>query len=132
VSYAASGITNIISEPRNQVDMEMEDRLAGCGATIDADVVTVGLVALLDDRLGVGDCANKGNLLHNRGLEPRWNVSSGDQQRVPGRYGESVPDSDDLFIVKKHAIRRWLAEGTWHRRSIGKIEGASMVAQLWS
>ena len=29
MSYAAPGITNIISEPRNQMDMEVEHRLAG-------------------------------------------------------------------------------------------------------
>ncbi len=116
MSYAAPGITNIASEPRNQMDMEVEDRLAGGGATIDADVVTVGLVVFLNHRLGVGNGVDQGDLLRHRGIEPRGKVSPGNQQRVPGRYREGVPKANDLIMLKEDAIRRWLTKGTWHRR----------------
>jgi hypothetical protein len=88
------------------------------------------LVVLLDDRLGVGDRADQGELLRHRGLEPRGNVSPGNQQRVPGGYGEGVPKADDRIMLKEYAIRWWFAKGTWHRRSIGRMKWASMVAQL--
>lgn len=75
---ATARIGHIARIARNQVDVEVEDRLARRCAAIDADVVAVGPVFLLDDRLGGVQCIKERGAFFRIGVEPRRYVAVGD------------------------------------------------------
>jgi len=110
----APGIADIALEAGNQMDMKVKYRLTGGGTAVDADVIAIGSIMLLDDPFGLMDGRDEGHLLGGRGLEPCRNVPSRDQEGVPGRYGVGVPQPKHLFAAKKNAVFGWAAEGTFH------------------
>ena len=70
---AAAGLGDVALVAGNQVHMKMQNRLAGGGPAIDANVVAIGAVGRFDHRVGVGNSPTR------------------DQQRVPRRNREGIP-----------------------------------------
>ena len=83
------------------MDMEVKNRLAGGGTAVDADVIAVGSLVFLDDRLGFIGGLDKRYLLCDRGVAPCRNVRLRDEERVAGRYGEGVPQAKHLIATEK-------------------------------
>jgi len=50
MAYTATRVIHIAHESWNKMDMQVEHRLSGRGANIDADVIAVGPMTLVDDR----------------------------------------------------------------------------------
>jgi len=99
MANTAPGIADIPLEAGNHMDMEVENRLAGGGAAVDADVVAIGSIMLLDDPFGLMDGRDEGHLLRGRGLEPGRNVPSRDQQGMAWRYGVGIPQPQHLLAA---------------------------------
>lgn len=77
--------------------MKVKHRLPGRFTGIEADVVALRLMSPFDLPAGQRDGSGERLLLSRRSVEPRRNVPSGDQQSVPRRNGESVPEAEHVF-----------------------------------
>jgi len=104
VAYTPAGLAHIALVPGDQMDVEVKNCLDSGGATVDADIVAIGSVVLLNNRLGLINGADERHVLYGRGLEPRRNVSSRYQERVAGQHRVGVPQAKHLIPVKKYAI----------------------------
>jgi hypothetical protein len=114
VAHASPGIANIAVVSWDEMDVKVKNRLAcGC-ATVDTYIVSIGLVILLNGGLGLINGAYEGNVFFRRGLEPRRNVSSRNQERMAGRHRVSVPQTKHLIPAQKYASLWWVAERTFH------------------
>ena len=76
-----------------QVNMEMPDGLADGDADIEADVVAVRSVVLLDDLLGLLDREREGDPFVRGGGEPIGDMPPGNEKRAvaPGTLGNGEP-----------------------------------------
>jgi hypothetical protein len=86
------------------MNMEVKDRLPGCGATVDTNIIAIGAVVPLYDRLGFINRGNERHVFCDRSLKPRRDMSLRDQECVARRHGESVPQAQHLISAEKNAI----------------------------
>jgi len=63
MTHTAARVLHIAHKSWNNVEVQVEHRLPRCRADIDADVVAVGMVTLVDDRFCRIDHRQKGGLL---------------------------------------------------------------------
>jgi hypothetical protein len=92
----------------------MEDGLAGRGADIDANVVTVWLIEAVDDLFGPFNRRQKGRPFSLRGLEPVGDVPSGNQKGMAAVDGKCVPQPVDERVGEKKAV--WIGTAEAARR----------------
>jgi hypothetical protein len=69
------------------VNVEVKDRLTGRRAAVDANVVAIGSMVLLDDRFGAVYRGHECSPLLSRSVEPGRHVAIGYQKRCPGEAG---------------------------------------------
>ena len=91
VSHAAGWIRDIASIAGNDVEMKMEDGLAGRFSDIDADVEAVRLMPGEDFVTGDVDGGQELRTLLFFCVEPGRDVSLWDEKRVSGGDGNSCP-----------------------------------------
>jgi hypothetical protein len=103
VAYASPGIANITVVSWDEMDVKVKNRLACRGAAVDTYIVSIGLVILLNGGFGLINGADEGHVFLGRGLEPRRNVSSRNQERMAGRHRVSVPQTKHLIPAQKYA-----------------------------
>jgi hypothetical protein len=84
VAHAAPRIVHVAAEPRDDVDVEVHDGLAGGGAGVEADVVAVGGELVVEPALDLVDEGQHGALLVVSGAEPVGGHAAGDDERVAG------------------------------------------------
>ena len=76
MAHAPARIRNVAHEPGNKVDMQVEDGLPRRSAAIDADVIAIRSVILLNHCLRGIHGADKGVPLLSTRLKPRGNMAS--------------------------------------------------------
>jgi hypothetical protein len=103
VAYASPGIANIAVVSWDEMDVKVKNRLACRGATVDTYIVSIGLVILFNGGLGLINGVEEGHVFFGRGLEPRRNVSSRNQERMAGRHRVSIPQTKHLIPAQKYA-----------------------------
>ena len=96
VAHAAARIGHVAGIARDHVDVHVRHGLAGGGATVEADVVAVGLRVepLVEEPLHLGDERHKRPLLFLRALEERRHDPLRDHEDMPRRYRETVADRE--------------------------------------
>ncbi len=126
VAYAAARVGHVAVEARDDVHMQVEDRLAAGRADVDADVEAVGDLRMktAQDRVA-GDRDRRGQLglLGGRGLEPGRDVPARDEERVRGGDGEGVPEAEGEGAFVEDAVLGDSAE-----RAIEKPHPVGLVA----
>ncbi len=96
---------------RDDVDVQVKDGLARRGANVDADVVTIRAVPLVDGSSGDVDRTHQlDSLLRGRG-EPVGHVSTRDEQSMPFAHRKRVPQADNVLARIEQPIRGQAAEG---------------------
>ncbi len=88
----------------------MEDGLAGGGPDIDADVESIGLVPSQDLLSSHLDALQQSRLFVGGGIEPRGNVPARDDQEMPGRHREAIPQAEELVCFEGNPGPVGLAE----------------------
>ena len=111
VTDAATRVGYVPGVARDDVHVEVEDRLAGGRADVPADVEAVGLVTLEDFLAGDVEGAEQLLLILRCRLPPGGDVTAGDEESVPGGYGEGVPQAQDQLAGVEDPLRRRWAEG---------------------
>jgi hypothetical protein len=91
VPNTATWVRHVALVSRNDVDVEMLNRLASRGPHVDADVKAVWSVLLIDDVANLVYRLDNSLTLLVRSLKPRGNVSTWDDERVSRRDGISIP-----------------------------------------
>lgn len=114
-AYSAFGVFDITFVAGDKVHVDVEDGLSCCGADVDANVVAVGVVALVQCLLyGLQHKVHVGTLGGGE-VEVTGNMTLGYDESVPGRNRVSVVKGDacgcfanylSFFVyVTKDAIR---------------------------
>ena len=125
VAHAAARIGDVARVARDDVHVEVEHRLPPRGADVDADVVPVRPVALLDAPTGdLGRPCERLALLVRR-VEPGRDVPSRNEQRVPRAHRERVPQAHDDVVLVEHPARVGVTEraergATGHRSRVAE------------
>ena len=110
VADPAARVGHVARVPRNDVNVQVEDRLPGRPPDVDPDVVAVGCMRRLDRRLrGLHRLQQLPPFLAGR-LEPARDVPARDEQRVPVRHRERVPQPDHPLALVEAAVGRDVAE----------------------
>ncbi len=107
---ARAGLVDAL--PGDDVDVEVEDGLAGGLAHVDADGEAVGAVRGLDGGPRAVDAGEEGEPLGVGRLEPGRHVAPGDDERVPRGDREGVPDAPNGLGLEDQPPRVRGAEGT--------------------
>ena len=74
--YPTAGDWYIAVVSRNDVDVQMRDRLPGGFADVDAEVVAIRLMDTLDRGFGVGDRGHQLDAFLSSGVKPRCHMAS--------------------------------------------------------
>ena len=107
VPHATTRVGHIAGRARDHMDMHMRHGLAGSRATVEADVVAVGLgiEVLVQQLLRVADEVHQRQLLFRRALEERRHDALRDHEHMPRRHWEAVEDRKRQSI-RAHPLRR--------------------------
>ncbi len=112
VPDAASGIADVAPVAGDDVDVEVEDGLAGGLADVDADGEAVGAVRGLDGGPRAVDAGEEGEPLGLGRLEPRCHVATGHDEGVAGGDREGVPEAPNSVRLEDQPPGVRGAEGT--------------------
>ena len=82
VANASARVGDVVLVAGDQVDVEVEDRLAGGGSDVDADIEAVRGMAAGDQLTASVDAGHQGGSLLGRGVEPRRHVPTRDDEQV--------------------------------------------------
>jgi hypothetical protein len=105
VPHAAPWVVDVAAVARDQVDVQVEDGLAGGPADVDADVVAVRAVAAGDQLAAVVEGLADGLVLLGAGVEPGGHVPPRDDEQVARARGEGVPEGEDERSLEGDAVR---------------------------
>ncbi len=89
--YATTWVRNIPCKPGDDVEVQMEHRLTRRGTDVEANIVSIRAIGLLDLLLHCIDRPYDGILLVAPGGKPVSDMASGDYQCVTRRDWEGVP-----------------------------------------
>ena len=126
-AHTAARFRYVAFVSRNQVDVEMEDGLPSRAADVDADVVTVWLIEVVDDLSGSFYRRHHGRPLIFRSLEPRRDVPIRNKKGVAPVDGECVPKPIDEGVGEKKAARIGTTE--WTRRGAQDVRTVTTVTR---
>ena len=100
VPHAAPRIGHVAGVARDHVDMHMRHGLAGGGATVEADVIAIGLgiEPLVQELLHVADEVHERRLLFARALEERRHHPPRDHEHMPRRHRIRIEDRKRQMI----------------------------------
>src|SRR5262245_36136669 len=90
MSHPAPGIVHVPVITRDDVDVQVLDRLTGGRTDVDAHVVPGRVVAHVEPLANNVDKVEQGYALGRRGVEPVRYDSAGDYECVPGTDGKTV------------------------------------------
>ena len=126
-SDAATRVVDITVEARDDVDVQVHDRLAGCFAGIETDVVAVGPGFVgVEFRLDDLDQVENRELLLARGLEPGRNDALRNHQRMAWGHRKTVAYRERELVLGDAALRVQLEENTHARAPSFGPTSASM------
>lgn len=112
MTHTTARLIYVAHESWNNVNVQVEHRLPGRRADIDANIVAVGAVTLVDD----GFCRiyhrQKGRLLRFSRIKQTRHMSSRNNERVSRRYWIPIPQRDHELILRKNTVFRRVAEWT--------------------
>ena len=111
VSYAASGVDDVVFVARDQMNVKVRHRLSCRFSDVDPDVEAVGLVGGRDGLASDGKGGEKLGLLVSRSVEPCHDVSLGDNEGVAVTDGEGVPESEHALAPVEDALGVRSTEG---------------------
>jgi len=86
----APGVCHVPGVAGNDVDMQVHHRLAGGFSHVHADVVAVGVAALVEEVFCLPDEGEEGGLLLVRRAEEVRDVAEGDEEEVAGANWISI------------------------------------------
>src|SRR5512139_729900 len=110
--HPAARVFLVAAVAGNQVDVQVRHGLAAGLAVVDADVVAVRLVVLVEDLLGVRQRLEQRGLLGFGGLEQGGDVAARDDDGVTQRDGKAVAVGDGELVLGEDAVGVEVAEGT--------------------
>ena len=109
--HAPLGIFNVPFVAGDDVDVDMENALPGRRSDVDADVVAVRLVELVDDVPGVRKRLEQRSLLGFVGFEQGSEMAARDDDAVAERDGKAIAVDDGEFIFGEDAVGVEMAKG---------------------
>jgi hypothetical protein len=126
VPYAAARVWDVTSVARNDVNVEMRNRLTSGLAHVHTQVETVRSMTskdLLASRLdGIGE-----RLLFWGGcVEPTPHVTTSHQKRVSNGHRERVPKADDELGLQEDACRIWVTEWALRLRHMNRLSAGDL------
>ncbi len=127
---ATARILDVAVVARDQMNMQMKDRLAGRGAAVDADVVAVWAMSLFNFALCQGKRVAEGVPLVRGRLEPGLDVTPRYEQGVPWGYGECIPEPGYELVLMEESVCRSRAKRAGllvHRNILGPLSQQPMV-----
>jgi hypothetical protein len=101
VPHTTARVWDIAWVTRDQVYVQVRDRLPCVCADVDADVVAAWLIPLFDMGFTQFDRCREGLLLFGGSFKPSRHVPFGDQEQMSGAYGKCVPKGKDVGIAKR-------------------------------
>ena len=110
MAHAATRISHIPLIAGDHMQVKMEYRLPCRGADVDAYVVTIRSMFPLNGCACCIDCVGQRGSFFPSRIEPGGNVSAGNQQSMPRRDGEPVPQPNQQWTFEEHATRQRIAE----------------------
>ena len=111
MAHAAARVGDVAVVARDQVDVQVEDGLAGGFADVDADVEAVGAVAAGDQLSASVEAGGQGRSLLGGGVEPGGDVPSRDDEQVAFADREGVPEGPREAVFEGDAVLGGEAEG---------------------
>ena len=112
VADAAAGVVHVAEVARDHVQVEVGDGLPAGSALIEADVVAVGGVLVVEQRLRLGQGGDDGLLFGGVHVAPGGHVTVRGDQQVSLGDREGVADRLDQRADEGDAVRVGQAEGT--------------------
>ena len=105
----------------------VENCLSGGGTDVNADVVAMRGVRLLDLRLGAFDRLCQGELFFAACIKPSRDMSTRDNQGMAGRHWKSVPESHNNRVGKEQPFKGRVAK---RANRLGSIHELFFVFQV--
>ncbi len=110
-AHATGWIHHITLVARDQVKVQVLNRLACCDALVDADVEAVG-VMLIDDALSDDvEQVEERRAFFGCCLVEGSDVAAWDDERVPRAHGDRIPHGDGVVITFDDGQRGGITEG---------------------
>jgi len=109
------------------MNMQVRHGLAAGLAVVDADVVAVRLVVLVDDVPGVRQRLQQRGLLGFGGFEQGGEMAARDDDAVAERDGEAIAVDDGEFILGHDAAGVEVAKGAGFGSVLGHALGVLML-----
>lgn len=114
VPHAAPRVRHVAPEPRDHVDVQVEHRLAGGGARVEADVVALGPQLGVELPLDLVDQVEDRDLLLACGLEPVAHEPARHHQGVATRHRIGVADGERELVRRDPGRARQVEEAERH------------------
>ena len=130
VAHSTSRVREIPGVAGDHMNVQMEHGLAGGRPDVNADVESVGLVSAQDLLPRHLNTLQQRNLLFGSGIEPSRNVPTRDDQEVPGRHRESIPQANEPVGLEGDSSVVWLAEEA--RVGHGTGQESDELGRYWS
>jgi hypothetical protein len=92
------------------MNMQVEYGLPGRGADIDANVISVRPMTLVDDGFCRVDHCHKGALFRFGSVEPIRDMSPWNDERVASRHWIFIPKGYRYLIAREYPVFRKIAE----------------------
>lgn len=96
--YAAAGVLHVSLVARDEVDVDVVDRLARCAADVDPDVVALGMMLLVECILGLPEHSIDGQPLAGGKIKVTGHMTPRNHERVALGDGVLVEDGEDEVI----------------------------------
>ncbi len=110
MTYASPWIVYVTDEPRDDVQVQMWNRLASRLPGVEADVIAVWSELSVDFDFDVVDEGDQVVAFNFRCIPPRCNTPFADYETVTRADRKSVPDRKGIVILRNPADRRDLLE----------------------
>ena len=129
VPHTASRVRHIALIPGDDMDVQVEDGLAGGRADVDSDIEAIGPVPPQNLPARAFDAIQERVLLLRSGIKPRRHMPARNDQSVPFRNRVTVPQPKALFCLKDDP--GWVRGAKW--AVAGHARGSSQAADNgWS
>ena len=98
VPNSASRVRNVADIPRDDVNMQVIDRLARSGPSVESDIESIWLITLVEELLQIANQCHEVGLLDALGFPPGGYLAKRDDQGMSGANGKGVEDGESGTI----------------------------------
>ena len=104
MTHTAAWVIHISDESRDEMDMQVEHGLPCRRAAIDANVITVWPMALINNCFCLGYQSQKGRLFLFSRLKPRRDMTSRNNERMSRGYRIAIPQRDCQLSLREYPV----------------------------